>query len=108
MAENQRNRVSEERMRSERNDESLNTSSQSEQRNREGMEQGSGRSYDHGKEEQQQQPGRRNISSDDQGSSNMGNRSDHARESGSGMGQGSGLNTKRSVTGSDYDGQNSE
>lgn len=106
MEENQRNRMSEERLRSERNDESLNTSSQPGQMDREGKEQGSGRSYDYGTEGQGQQTGRQNVGSE--GSSNMGNRSDHARESGSGMGQGSGLNTKRSVTGSDYDGQNSE
>ena len=112
MEENQRNQMREERTRREGADESLNTSSQTGgQQKREGTEQGSGRSYDYEAGEQSGNEGmqgdRENMTQNQGGTTNLGNTGGNSRQ-GRSMGEGSGLNTKRSVTGSDSDGQNSE
>lgn len=106
MEENQRNQMSEERTQRERADESLNTSSSPTggQQKREGTEQGSGRSYDYEAGEQSGKVGRQGDR--DNMTQNQGGATNLVENSRQGMGEGS--NNKDSVTGSDYDGQNSD
>ena len=81
-------------------------------------EQGSGRSYDYGTEgsdmdrggtgRRNDHSGHQNLSSNTGGTVDMGPNSITGSNRESRAGTGSGLNTKRSVTGSDFDGQNKD